>query len=184
MLSTYSDYILPNCKFSIFNGTVTIHSGVFCRLSLIHYLERFMARKQRVNMDVGQYESQPEPLGKRVGRFIILVGIVFAISAGVVVTQRLSEDALALMVGLSCGIAAMLPTVLLGGFWLKRELNIRKSVQRLPEQTALQPPVIVVTPQTLPGYGQASAAALSAPVPSQWQPVNTAREFKIVGGLD
>jgi hypothetical protein len=112
------------------------------------------------------------------------MGIVFAISGGVVVTQRLSEDALALLLGLSCGIAAMLPTVLLGGLWLKRELGQRGTNLQIPEQTAMQPPVIVVTPQALPGYGRTSTAALSAPMPSQWQPVPAAREFKIVGGVD
>ena len=143
-----------------------------------------MTHKQRVVWDEGEYDLHQEPLGKRVGRFVTLLGIVFAISGGVVVTQRLSKDALALLLGLSCGIAAMLPTVILGGFWLKRELGQRRSVRQMPEQAVMQPPVIVVTPQALPGYGQASTAALSAPVPSQWHPVPAAREFKIVGGMD
>ena len=143
-----------------------------------------MAREQRVDLYESEYEQQRESIGKRVGRFVTLIGIVFAISGGVVVTQRLSEDALALLLGLSCGITAMLPTVMLGGFWLKRELGHREVVRQMPGQPAMQPPVIVVTPQALPGYGQASTAALSTPVPSQWQSVSAAREFKIVGGVD
>lgn len=143
-----------------------------------------MARKQRVIMDEEEYDNHPEPLGKRIGRFMTLMGLVFAVSGGVVVTQRLSEDALALLLGLSCGIAAMLPTVILGGLWLKRELGQRGGVRQMAEQTAMQPPVIVVTPQALPGYGQPTQAALSQPLPSQWQPIPAQREFKIVGGVD
>jgi Na+/proline symporter len=143
-----------------------------------------MAGRSQTKSENGTYEQYSEPLSKRIGRFVTLMGLVFAISGGVVVTQRLSEDTLALLLGLSCGIAAMLPTVLLGGLWLKRELGQRNVVQQTPAQAAMQPPVVVVTPQALPGYGQAPYAALSAPVSSQWQSVPTQREFKIVGGID
>ncbi len=129
-----------------------------------------------------------EQLGKRIGRFVTLMGVMFAVSGGVVVTQRLSDDALALLLGLSCGIATMLPTVVLGGLWVKRELGQRGAVRQTPEPVMGQPQVIVVTPQALPGYGQGYGHnyghAAPAAIPSQWQPVSAAREFKIVGGVD
>jgi hypothetical protein len=144
-----------------------------------------MGRWDGVVIDDRETVIQQEPLGKRVGRFVTLLGIVFAVSGGVVVTQRLSEDALALLLGLSCGIAAMLPTVVLGGMWLKRELGRYSATPQPPERAVMQPPVIVVTPQALPGYGQGyGQAALPASIPSQWLPEPAQREFKIVGGVD
>lgn len=143
-----------------------------------------MARKQQVVMDEQHYNQPVEPLGKRIGRFVVLMGVIFAISAGVVVTQRLSKDALAMLLGLSCGIAAMLPTLMLGGFWLKRELEVRKDTQYQLDKAYVPPPVIVVTPQGLPGYGQIPQTALSSPAPSYWQPSQMEREFTIVGGVD
>ena len=79
--------------------------------------ERVEVREERRDRD--------EPMGKRIGRFLIMMGLVFAVSAGVVVTQRLSDDTLALLLGLGCGVAAMLPTVVLGGLWMKREMGQR-----------------------------------------------------------
>jgi hypothetical protein len=147
-----------------------------------------MAREQRQIIYKKEYEQPQEPLGKRIGRFMTLLGIVFAISGGIIVTQRLSKDALALLIGLSCGIAAMLPTILLGWLWLKKETGVRGTVEKQNlEQTTLQPPVIVVAPQALPGYAQNyGQPALSATTPSstQWEHMPAVREFKIVGGMD
>jgi hypothetical protein len=124
-----------------------------------------------------------EPVGKRIGRFIVLMGIVFAISAGVIVTQRLSQDSLALLVGLSCGIAAMLPTVGVFVLWLRREDTRRhESRTQLPAQT--QPQVIVVAPPALPGYNPGYPNSTQTALPAQWQTAAPEREFKIVGGTD
>jgi hypothetical protein len=147
-----------------------------------------MAREQGMIINEREYEQPQEPLGKRIGRFVTLMGIVFAISGGIIVTQRLSEDTLALLIGLSCGIAAMLPTILIGWLWLKKEAGMRDTVEKKNlEQTVLQPPVIVVAPQALPGYMQSyGQPALSATTPqsTHWEHVPAAREFKIVGGMD
>ncbi len=124
-----------------------------------------------------------EPLGKRIGRFIMLLGVAFAISAGVIVTQRLSQDSLALLIGLSCGVATMLPTVGLFVLWLRREDTRRKETQ---SQSVIQrqPQVIVVAPQALPGYGPGYPNGTQTVLPPQWQPSAPEREFTIVGGTD
>lgn len=127
--------------------------------------------------------TQTEPLGKRIGRFILLLGVVFAISAGFIVTQRLSQDSLALLIGLSCGVAAMLPTVGVFVLWMRREDTHRKEIQTRPPSQG-QPQVIVVAPQALPGYGPGYPNTLQTALPSQWQTEAPAREFKIVGGTD
>jgi len=59
---------------------------------------------------------------KRIGRFVLLMGMMSVITLVVVVTQRLSNDSLALLIGLFVGIAAMLPTIGLGVFLLRREM--------------------------------------------------------------
>ncbi len=127
--------------------------------------------------------ERPEPLGKRIGRFLLLLGVVFAISAGVIVTQRLSQDSLALLIGLSCGVAAMLPTVGVFVLWMRREDNRRKEThqQSIPQT---QPQVIIVAPQALPGYGQGYPNGMQNALPSQWQTAAPERDFKIVGGTD
>ncbi|MCU0519903.1 MAG: hypothetical protein MUF84_04325 [Anaerolineae bacterium] len=130
--------------------------------------------------------SEPSPsLGQRLGRFFGLLGALFAIAFAVIVTQRLSHDSLALLIGLSCGIAAMLPTLALGLFIWRRDDARRQAQVQAPQQPAYPatPPVIVVTPQALPGYGQQPAFG-PANVPNPWVTAPTERAFKIVGGDD
>ena len=128
--------------------------------------------------------EQTEPLGKRIGRFILVLGIAFAITAGVIITQRLSQDSLALLIGLSCGVAAMLPTVGIFILWLRREDTRREETRRRESQLSTsnqqQPQVIVIAPQALPGYPGSNQNAL----PPQWQTAAPERDFKIVGGTD
>ena len=145
-----------------------------------------MWRKHNRDIEERELQVNIEPLGKRIGRFVTLMGMIFAVSGGVVVTQRLSEDALALLLGLSCGVAVMVPTVVLGGLWMKRELGQKGSRQRAMDnqQTMGQPQIVVVAPQSLPGYGQNYGQSAPTAMPAQWQPVPVAREFKIVGGMD
>jgi hypothetical protein len=126
------------------------------------------------------------PLGKRLARFATLIGVVFAIMAAVIVTQKLSQDALALIVGLTCGVMAMVPTLALGVFiWRREHTQIHAERLQQSQQPPYQnPPVIVVTPQALPsqqgvrypndGYGGGQA----------WMPARDQREFTIVGQED
>ena len=131
------------------------------------------------------YMPVPEPresLGKRLGRFLGLLGALFAIAVAVIVTQRLSRDSLALLIGLSCGVMAMVPTMALGLFIWRREDARRQARAEAEAQRPAypqSPPVIVVTPQGLPGYGDRSNALPSAPW--QWASGQSRREFTIVG---
>ena len=117
-----------------------------------------------------------EPLGRRVGRFFALLGALFAIVAAVVITQRLSEDALALLVGLACGIGAMLPTLLVGAaLWRRQEVRQEQQARRAPQS----PSIVVVAPPALPGYG-AQRPALDYDAQA-WLPRAQQRQFMIVG---
>ena len=127
--------------------------------------------------------EQHIPLGKRLARFVGLIGTLFAITAGIIVTQKLSEDALALIVGLSCGVMAMVPTLALGILILKRERNHAHAerFQERPQSGYPQsPPVIVVTPQALPSQ---NGGRYANPYydDGAWAPNGGQREFTIVG---
>ena len=119
-----------------------------------------------------------ESLRGRLGRFVALVGVVFAITAGVVVTQRLSADALALLLGLACGVGALLPTLVLGwAVWQRQE---RQWERRTASVNPAQPPVIVVTAApALPG-GSGAERAAGSPEHAPWA-VRQPRQFAIVG---
>jgi hypothetical protein len=118
-------------------------------------------------------------LGQRVARFVTLLGVTFAITAAIIVTRRLSQDSLALLIGLSCGVVAMLPTIMLG-FVIWRREEAQRGAEAQQRQTGYggAPPVIVITPQAMPGYPQQQAL----PPNSSWVPSHGQREFTIVGG--
>jgi len=103
-----------------------------------------------------------DTLGQRLGKFAALVGVIFAIVAGVVVTQRLSDDALALVVGLLLAGVPLLAIVALLGFFVVR-LATRETRQPTQPQQMSIPPIILQMPtmpqpNQLPDYG------------GQWQP--------------
>ncbi|HNT73407.1 MAG TPA: hypothetical protein PKH77_00165 [Anaerolineae bacterium] len=121
-----------------------------------------------------------ESLGKRLGRFVALVATVFAIVSAALVTQRLSQDSLALLLGLACGIATMTPTLGIGFLLWRREESRRTALQTTP---AASPPVVVITPQALPGYPAAHPALMTPEPPVwQWNQTRSQRNFMIVGG--
>lgn len=122
---------------------------------------------------------EQESLGKRLGRLGVLLGVVFALAAGVVVTQRLSSDALSLLLGLACGVGAMAPTLLLGAvLWRRQEERLRE--QRSAAPASAQPPVVVIAPPMLPGYGAQYPALPEQPL--AWTPSRQERKFTMVGG--
>ncbi len=127
-------------------------------------------------------EREPS-FGQRLRRFLTFIGAVFAIAMAVIVTQRLSQDSLALLIGLSCGVLTMLPTLALGLFIWRREDARRQeeAAAQRPGPAPASPPVIVVTPQAMPGYGQRSSLPHSD---DAWLPAGGERVFEIVGGDD
>jgi hypothetical protein len=128
-----------------------------------------------------------DSFGRRLGRFLALVGGIFAITMGIVIAQRLSSDALAMLIGLFAGVLMMLPLGALGLLIWRREMKQRESY-RSPQQA--NPPVVVVTPPALSGYGNPSlganhAGALGASANAwQWAQSSQERQFTIVGGED
>jgi hypothetical protein len=99
---------------------------------------------------------------------------------GVVIAQRLSADALAMLVGLFAGALTMLPLGALGLLIWRREMKQREAY-RPSAQT--NPPVVVVTPPALSGYGNPSLSTNQAGASAwQWAQASNERQFTIVGG--
>lgn len=100
------------------------------------------------------------------------MGVTFGVTLAVIFAARASADALGIVIGVVLGILASIPTTLLLVWLLARSRN---GLERYgPVQP--QPPVVVVTPQSLPQppYSQPpSLPGLSAP-PSR-------RAFTVVG---
>jgi len=139
--------------------------------------------------DVPTYTvAQPvAPFGKRLGRFVTLIGVIFAIAAAVIITQQLSRDSLALLVGLTCGVMAMLPTLALGFLvWRRDDTRRQEQTQLQTQQQHAQsyatPPVIVVSPQALPGAMNGQRVLPPSGQPWSWAPSQSQRSFTIVGG--
>lgn len=118
---------------------------------------------------------------------IIIAAITFALGLAIVVGNRLSNDAMAVVVGTVCGISASIPVSI--GLVIAASSNWGKSerardggdaygMYRYAER--LQPPVVIMGPQMPYSYAP-NPYALPAP-PSN--PTIESREFKIIGGED
>jgi hypothetical protein len=110
--------------------------------------------------------------------FAGLVVVAFAVTLGVVVGNRLSDEALAVLAGAVCGVGAAIPTSLLIVAVSRRrdEPRTQPSMQQGAYSHPLTPPVVVVAPQgrqQWPNDWNALPPSLAAP---------SQREFKVVGG--
>lgn len=122
------------------------------------------------------YQVPPEPperpLARRLRTFAALLAIAFTVTMAAIIAQRLSEQAMSVLAGAACGVAASIPTSLLI-VWITR----RKQEQPALQQPGAYPPVIVVQtpPQAGLPYSQQPAYMPPYLAPPQ-------REFTVVGG--
>jgi hypothetical protein len=115
----------------------------------------------------GYYDERPR-VGQRLGRFVALVGVVFAVVAAVVVVQRLSDDTLALIIGL---LLAGVPLMAIIGLLIF--VLVRRG-QRQPPQQMTIPPIIMQIPQqpqspALPDYGLPWEGTVQRTGRRQWE---------------
>jgi hypothetical protein len=119
----------------------------------------------------------------------ILLASVFVIALAVVVAKQMSTEAMAVVVGIVCGVAAGIPTSLLLVVSLTR--RDRRRLDELEQQARRgrrygdplrdSPPVVVIqggTPQALPPGSRGGYWPAANPAP----PLR--REFHVVGGDD
>jgi hypothetical protein len=109
--------------------------------------------------------------------FAGLATTVFAVTLALVVGNRLSDEAMAVLAGAVCGVGAAIPTSLLVIVVSRRRDEPRAELSaQSPRQHGVYPPVVVVAP---PG-GQRWAGDWSTSSPTLTAPVQ--RQFSVVGG--
>jgi hypothetical protein len=116
------------------------------------------------------------------GKVAVLLLLVFVVTLAVVVGERMSTDAMAVVVGVVCGVAAGIPMSVLLMLALRR--RDREAQEAMYAQTKAQypgpnPPVVVI---------QGGAPAANLPPP--YYPVHTTvdepthRRFRVIGESD
>jgi hypothetical protein len=110
-----------------------------------------------------------------VKKLIALVLIAFAVALAVVIGNRMSTDAMAVVIGIVCGVGASIPTsLLIMAVTSRRETREERGQANLP-------PVVIVNPGNQGGQA-----------PSYYQPPNlppalsqgSPRQFRVIGQDD
>ncbi len=117
-------------------------------------------------------------------KILAIGGIVVAGVLAAVVSIRLSTDALSILVGAILGMAAILPTIVLVAYLLKKNQEVMTATSASQQ---MQPPVVVVSGGMVPPQyfqpqsqhnQQANQAMLPPPTPSP------PRKFHLMGYED
>ena len=115
-------------------------------------------------------------------RSVIIVGGIFAVALAVVIGNRMSADAMAVVVGVMCGVLASVPTSLLLVWALGRRGQGAVTGADGSGQGGMgshYPPIVVVNSGAgVPGYGPPLNLAHSPGSPSL---PGGPRSFKVVG---
>lgn len=109
------------------------------------------------------YTYEETSLGKRLGRFVALLVIMAGIAGGIIAAQRLSDDALGVIIGM---ILVGVPLLAIVGILLfivaRRETRPASPSQPQPQPMGgmFMPPIIMQLPQQpqLPDYGYEAPA--------------------------
>lgn len=110
-------------------------------------------------------------------KFLFVVGVVFAVALAIVVGTRISPDAMAVIIGIICGILASIPTSVIL-VWVLRQRDRQFDAQMGPGGRFGQyPPVVVVNGQGTNGYGN----PYGPPALTATAPPSGARDFKVIG---
>lgn len=121
-------------------------------------------------------------------RYIWLsMGLAFAVTLAIVVGQRLSAEAMSVMVGVVAGVAASIPTSLIVVWFATRTLAVTRPTSAAAPPPSESEPRVLVVPQAmapsyqhLVGYGVPANVAVQAPLPPAWAP----RQFNVIGGAE
>ena len=113
---------------------------------------------------------------KRIG---LILGLALAAALAVVVSSRRGPEALSVVVGVLCGVAAGIPTSLLLLAVISRRERHRYAKSRRHSQASNYPPMVVIqggVPQTLRPGQRVDHWPSSPPTPQ------AQRRFHVVGG--
>lgn len=121
---------------------------------------------------------------------LIVIGVAFAMALAAFVGNRLSHDALAVVVGALCGISATIPVTLglviaASRNWGREETRREIIYDDTTNRYASQPPIVIVAPpqslQTMPASSPYTFASGQYLVPLNAPTLGAPREFKIIG---
>jgi hypothetical protein len=126
--------------------------------------------------------TQPENHRTRESRnlkvFLGFVALTFAVTLAVIVGNRLSDEALAVLAGAVCGVGAAIPTsLLIIAIARRRDSPPQDQPAMYPQQQGVYPPVIVVAPPNM----QQQPYNWNGGYPPSLSPP-TQRQFTVVGG--
>jgi hypothetical protein len=111
-------------------------------------------------------------------KFLFVTGTAFAVVLAIIVGTRMSPDAMAVIIGIICGVLASIPTSVIL-VWVLRQRD-RQEAQYGPMRFGGQyPPVVVVNGQGTNGYGNPYMTP-SLP-PAATMPTSGSRDFKVIG---
>ena len=108
-------------------------------------------------------------------KFGMIMGVTFVVTLAIVIGWRMSPDAMAVVVGIVCGVLASIPTSTLL-VWVMRQRDKQMEAHMQTRSYGNFPPVVVVNGQGTNGYGNGSAAP---PLPAGT--LSGARNFKVIG---
>lgn len=113
-------------------------------------------------------------------RLVTIVAAAFALGLAVVVGNRMSADAMAVVVGVVCGVLASVPTSLLLLWALSRRQGAAADAQARNGMTGPYPPVVVVNPGSS-GYGGSGYGPSLPRMEHSLPPPGGPRSFRVVG---
>jgi hypothetical protein len=112
---------------------------------------------------------------------VFLIVMAFSVTLAVIIGTRLSDQALAVIVGVVAGVAASIPTSLIIVWFATRSVS---AVQSRPAREADTPRIVVVQPPPVATAAPPPAMAdprYYVPPPA---PARERRKFTIIGGDD
>jgi len=128
----------------------------------------------------GGYGPPPAPslesrVAKRLGVVLLIFTAAFGLTLAVMVGQRLSDQAMAVIAGAVCGVAASIPPSLLI-IWVTR-----RRPGTPPAWAGPYPPVVVVQPPSVPAVPNAANDPRYPPTLTPMGVAPMQREFVVVG---
>jgi len=133
------------------------------------------------------YQPQPEPpperpSKRRANRLQIAAGLALIVAAAVgviVITNRLNDQALSVLAGTACGVAAAIPTSLIIVAVTRRRDEPKREAPQVHQPPAYpyQPPVFMIAPQPY----QQPAPPPPRPEPTIGGWTENQRNFTVIG---
>ncbi len=116
---------------------------------------------------------------------IMGLGIVaFAVTLAAYVGEHLSKEAVSVLTGAVCGMAAMLPASIIGVLTLVRRREhqyVAPPAPTMQPNMSQYPPVIVVTPQGLPSGAPLNAQTWQGLFQQGFSAPPVERQFSVIG---